>query len=136
MVIYGYIVKHPFIWYTLKFSTSVKTAYTFVLVAIFGMLFCAQYSAERVKWWIYVISAIHYKLCIYYNALGFFNWEKQVESNSFLIYLRIRGWIQSPNDYCKLTDLAPFSDFRNEDEKLPRGKKSCSNVRHTFIIEI
>lgn len=54
-----------------------------MLVAIFGMLFCAQYSAERVKWWTYVISVILYKLCIYYNALGFFNWEKQVEKSQF-----------------------------------------------------
>lgn len=41
-------MKHPFIGNTQKFSASIKTAYTFVLVAIFGMLFCAQ-DSERVK---------------------------------------------------------------------------------------
>lgn len=49
MVLYRYAVKHPLIGNTLMLSASIKTAYTFVLVDVFGMLFCARYSAERVK---------------------------------------------------------------------------------------
>lgn len=68
MAIYGYTMKHPSVGNTLRFSTSTETAYTFVFVAIFGMLFCAQ-NSERVKWWAYVnicytLKALYLLQCI------------------------------------------------------------------------